>query len=91
MLEASGDHRPWSTAIDRATVVAMTNGIELVGVRLPAVALARLDEIVAREGGTRAEVASQLLVTVLERLGDPKEARQLAYSLLDLDEDLAGP
>jgi|GEM_PF-4160257 hypothetical protein len=69
----------------------MTNGTELVGVRLPQLALARLDEIVALEGGTRAEVAGQLLVTALERLSDPEAARELAYSLLDLDEDLAGP
>ena len=71
--------------------MAMTNGIELVGVRLPVVALARLDEIVALEGGTRAEVAGHLLVTALERLSDPEEARELASSLLNPEDDLAGP
>ena len=71
--------------------MGMTDGTELVGVRLPAVSLARLDEIVDVEGGSRAEVASRLLVKVLADLDTAVMVRQEAYSLLDLDEDIAGP
>ncbi|MBK5287345.1 MAG: hypothetical protein JJE46_02645 [Acidimicrobiia bacterium] len=69
----------------------MTDGTELVTTRLPADALARLDEIVAVEGGTRADAASRLLVKALADLDTGEMVRQQAYSLLDVDEDLAGP
>ncbi|MGZ4691914.1 MAG: hypothetical protein ACXVKA_11945 [Acidimicrobiia bacterium] len=69
----------------------MTNATGVVDVRLPADSITRLDEIVKVEGGTRAEVASRLLVKVLADLDTGALAQQEAYALLDLDEDIAGP
>jgi hypothetical protein len=69
----------------------MTGPTEPLALRLPDAALARLDGLAALEGGTREEVARRLL---LEVLGDTDTApirRAEANSLLDVDEDLAGP
>ena len=71
--------------------MVVTDGIDLAGVHLPTVAVTRLDEIVEREGGTRAEVASRLLVKALAEFDHTEMTRHQAYSFLDLDEDLAGP
>jgi hypothetical protein len=69
----------------------MTSSTDVVGVRLPADAMARLDEIVNEEGGTRAEMASRLLVKVLAGGDTGAMLRLETNALLDLDEDLAGP
>ena len=63
----------------------------MLDVGLPADSVSRLDEIVKVEGGTRAEVASRLLVKVLGDVETEAMLRLETYALLDLDEDLAGP
>lgn len=69
----------------------MVDGTEVVSVWLPQTSLVRLDEIAGVQGGTRDEVASRLLVKVLAEFDQTETMRSEAYSLLDLDEDLAGP
>jgi hypothetical protein len=69
----------------------VTGADEPIVVRLPRAALTRLDDLGAAEGATRAAVARRLL---LDALADPDSrpiARAEAYSLLDIDEDLASP
>ena len=69
----------------------MTGPTEPLALRLPGTALTRLDDLAAVEGATREEMARRLL---LDALGDRDAApmrRAEANSLLDVDEDLAGP
>ena len=69
----------------------MTGPTEPLAVRLPDAALTRLDDLAAVEGGTRDDVARRLLLEALAGLDTAQMIRGEQYSLLDVDEDLAGP
>jgi metal-responsive CopG/Arc/MetJ family transcriptional regulator len=62
-----------------------------IDLRLPTGAMTRLDQIAARDGGSRSDVARRLLIAALADVDAAEQDRRLAGSFLDLDEDLAGP
>ena len=69
----------------------MTGSTEPLALQLPRPALDRLDELAAIEGGTRDDVARRLLLAALGEHETAQLLRDRQYSLLDIDEDLAGP